>query len=240
MPSDFLWGGRAQPTRGPKPTLTPEHIADAGIAIADAEGLAAVTMQRVAADRGFTKMSLYRYVTSKGELVALMVERAIGAPPAVDLPVDLSGDPSGDPDGWRAALKQWARHLLEAHVRHPWAVEATLGPRPVGPNELAWMECAVTILPSAGLTGTERLDAIAVLAGHVRAIAQQFMVGRHPEEDLATEIAEQLRRHGDRFPALAATMAAAAADGGQDQAFEFGLDRILDGLDLLITRRATS
>ncbi|MFI1191814.1 TetR/AcrR family transcriptional regulator [Micromonospora sp. NPDC020750] len=225
MSSDFLWEGRAQPTRGPKPALSLEHIADAGIAIADAEGLAAVTMQRVAADRGFTKMSLYRYVAGKGELVALMVERAIGVPPAID------------PADWRAALKQWAHHLLDAYVRHPWTVEAILGPRAVGPNELGWMECAAGILPSTGLTGSERLDAIGVLAGHVRAIAQQAMVGRQPEADLTAEIAEQLRRHGDRFPALVATMAAAAADGGHDQAFEFGLDRILDGLDLLVDRR---
>ncbi|SCF46584.1 Tetracyclin repressor, C-terminal all-alpha domain [Micromonospora matsumotoense] len=88
-----------------------------------------------------------------------------------------------------------------------------------------------------GLTGSERLDLIAVLAGHVRSIAQQAMVGRQPEADITALIGEQIRRHGDRFPALAATMAAAAVDGRQDQVFEFGLDRILDGLDILIRQR---
>ena len=225
MTLNFLWEGRAQPARGPKPTLNLERIADTGIAIADADGLAAVTMQGVAADLGFTKMSLYRYVTGKAELVALMVERGIGEPPAIDM------------TDWRAALKEWSRHLLAAYLRHSWSLEATLGPRPVGPNELGWMERAVSIVPTTGLTGSERLDAIAVLAGHVRAIAQQAMVSRHPEGDIAVMIGEQLRRHGDRFPALVATMAAAAADGGHDQAFEFGLDRILDGLDVLIAQR---
>jgi AcrR family transcriptional regulator len=222
---DFLWDGRVQPTRGPKPTLSLERIADTGIAVADAEGLGAVTMQRVAADLGFTKMSLYRYVAGKAELVALMVERAIGEPPA-----------SGTTD-WRAALKEWAHQLLAAYLMHPWALEAILGPRPLGPNELGWMERAVSILPPTGLTGSERLDAIAVLAGHVRSIAQQAMVSRQPEGDIIAMIGEQLRRHGDRFPALIATMAAEAADGGHDQAFEFGLDRILEGLDILITQR---
>ncbi|HEY2674344.1 MAG TPA: TetR/AcrR family transcriptional regulator [Rugosimonospora sp.] len=225
---DFLWEGRAQPTRGPKPTLSIERIADTGIAVADAEGLAAVTMQRLAADLGFTKMSLYRYVTGKAELVALMVERAIGEPPA-----------SGTTD-WRAALKQWAHQLLAAYLRHPWALEAILGPRPIGPNELGWMERAVGILPPTGLTGSERLDAIAVLAGHIRSIAQQSMASPRPEGDFTAMVGEQLRRHGDRFPALVATMAAAAADGGHDQAFEFGLDRILDGLDILIAGRLRS
>jgi AcrR family transcriptional regulator len=222
---DFLWEGRAQPTRGPKPTLSRERIADTAIAIADVEGLGAVAMQRVAADLGFTKMSLYRYVPGKAELVALMVERAIGEPPSIDT------------TDWRAGLKEWACHLLAAYLRHPWAIEAILGPRPLGPNELGWLECAVNILSGTGLIGSERLDAIAVLAGHVRSIAQQALVSRQPEGDIAATIGEQLRRHGDRFPALVATMTAAAADGGQDQAFEFGLYRILDGLGILIAQR---
>jgi AcrR family transcriptional regulator len=222
---DVLWDGRTPPTRGPKPTLSLERIADAGIAIADTEGLGAVAMQRVAADLGFTKMSLYRYVPGKAALVALMVERAIGEPPALD---------AAD---WRAGLKQWARQLLAAYLRHAWALEAVLGPRPLGPNELGWMERAVAVLPATGLTGSERLDAVGVLAGHVRSIAQQAMVSRQPEGDLEAALRERLHRHGDRFPTLVATMTAAAADGKRDQAFEFGLDRILDGIGVLIAQR---
>ena len=83
MTVEFLWGGRAQPTRGPKPALSLEQITDAAIAVADADGLAGVSMQRVAADLGYTKMSLYRYLSGKAELVALMVERVMGEPPAL-------------------------------------------------------------------------------------------------------------------------------------------------------------
>src|SRR5689334_10146250 len=67
MSVEFLWDGRAQPTRGPKPALTLEGITDVAIAVADAEGLAAVSMQRVAAELGKTKMSLYRYLPGKAE-----------------------------------------------------------------------------------------------------------------------------------------------------------------------------
>ena len=70
MTGDFFWAPRPRPTRGPKPALTLGQIADAAIAVADAEGLAAVSMQRVAADLGYTKMSLYRYLPGKAELVA--------------------------------------------------------------------------------------------------------------------------------------------------------------------------
>src|SRR4051794_24652021 len=151
MSVEFLWEGPPPRTRGPKAALSLDQIADAAIAVADAEGLAAVSMQRVATELGYTKMSLYRYLPGKAELVALMLERGIGEPAA------LAG---GD---WRASLVEWCRQLFAAYSRHPWAHEATLGPRPIGPHELAWLERAVAVVPP-GLTGSERLDTIAVLA----------------------------------------------------------------------------
>jgi AcrR family transcriptional regulator len=225
MTAEFLWRGRARPTRGPKPALSLERITDTAIGIADAYGLAAVSMQRVAAELGFTKMSLYRYLPGKAELVALMVERAIGEPPQVG---------TGD---WRVALEEWAQRLLAAYLPHPWVLQATVGPRPIGPNELGWMECAVAAMADTGLTGAERLDAIAVLAGHARTIAEQAAATDRPEAQLVAQITKLLREHGDRFPALAATMTSAATEGPQEQAFSFGLDRILDGLQLLIAQR---
>jgi len=221
MTADFLWQERVQPTRGPKPALTLDQIADAAIAIADAEGLAAVTMQRVAAALGYTKMSLYRYLTGKSDLVATMIERGMGEPPA------LPGD------DWRAALTAWARALLAAFGEHTWAPEAVSGARPIGPHELAWTEQALAALPE-GLTGAERLDAVATIAGHVRMIAGQ---GGQAEGELAASMIHAMSQHADRFPALAAAMADVGAHGGGDQAFSFGLERILDGLEVLIRRR---
>ncbi|MEU8813291.1 TetR/AcrR family transcriptional regulator C-terminal domain-containing protein [Actinoplanes sp. NPDC048796] len=216
----FFWEERPR-TRGPKPALTLDRIADAAIAVADAEGLAAVTMQRVAADVGYTKMSLYRYVPGKTELVAVMLERAIGEPP-----VGGAGD-------WRTALSAWAEALLGRYAPHPWAIEATAGGRPIGPNELSWMESALAVLPG-GLTGAERMDAVAAVAGQVRMIAGQAAT---TEGELTATIGLVLREHADRFPALAAAVSDTATRGGQDQAFRFGLERILDGLEVLIQRR---
>jgi AcrR family transcriptional regulator len=221
MTADFLWQERAQPTRGPKPALTLDKIADAAIAIADAEGLAAVTMQRVAADLGYTKMSLYRYLAGKSELVAAMVERGMGEPSAIGK------------DNWRAALTAWAGALLAAFGEHAWAQEATTGARPIGPHELAWTEQALAVLPE-GLTGAQRLDAVATIAGHVRMIAGQ---AGQAESELAASMIHAMTEHADRFPALAAAMADVGAHGGGDQAFSFGLGRILDGLEVLIRRR---
>src|SRR6266496_1701688 len=98
---ELLWGLRTPPSRGPKPALTVERIAQAAIEIADADGFAAVSMQRVASHLGFTKMALYRYVADKAELLAIMIETAAGEPP------DL-GRVSG---GWRPKLEEWAHRL---------------------------------------------------------------------------------------------------------------------------------
>ena len=226
MSVDFLWGERAQPTRGPKPALTLAGITDAAIAVADAEGLAAVSMQRVAAELGKTKMSLYRYLPGKAELVALMIERAIGEPPVLRA------------RSWRAALTEWSELLFAAYLRHPWSVEATIGRRPLGPRELGRMECALAAPGlGTGLTGAERLDAVAVLAGHARMLAQQA-AARLDEDEMNAAMAEVLTLYGERFPQLTAAMRETAAEGGQNQAFTFGLNRILDGLETLIERRA--
>lgn len=218
---DLLWGDRPGPRRGPKPALDHELIARTGIAIADAEGLAAVSMQRVAADLGFTKMSLYRYVPGKAELVALMADLAMGSPPA---------DP-GDGDGCER-LRAWALALLPGFLRHPWVLEATTGPRVVGPNELSWMEAALALLDGTGLGGAERMDVLAVLAGHVRNIAQQ--AATTPDGDVDTRfgaiLVEVVRERGDRFPAVTAALAESVREGGRDQALDYGLDLILDGL----------
>src|SRR5690349_10100499 len=79
----LLWGKQPDdgPRRGPKPAFTLEQITRTGIEIADADGITALTMQRVADELGFTKMALYRYVPGKDELVALMTDAALGDPP---------------------------------------------------------------------------------------------------------------------------------------------------------------
>ncbi|MFD3513822.1 TetR/AcrR family transcriptional regulator C-terminal domain-containing protein [Streptomyces sp. NPDC058657] len=223
----LLWGPRAKPSRGPKPSLSLRRIAAAGVEIADAEGLGAVSMQKVAGLLDFTKMSLYRYVPGKTELVALMVETAVGEPP-----------PALDGLRWRDQLASWARQLAQLFARHPWLLDATVGPRVMGPEELGWLERAVAALDGHGLTGPERMDAAVLLVGHVRGIAEQARAARPdgaPETELLTFLGPLVHQHADRFPALAAAM---ASQDGRDQALDFGLERILDGLEALITHRA--
>ncbi|NBE53665.1 TetR/AcrR family transcriptional regulator [Streptomyces boluensis] len=226
----LLWGPHPKPARGPRPTLDLDRIARAAVELADTGGLADLSMQRVAAHLGVTKMALYRYVPGKAELVALMVDAAVG-------PCPVTPEPGDD---WRTQLRDWAAELFAAFERHPWALDATVGPRVLGPGELSWLERAVAALDGTGLSGTERMDAAVLLSGHVRTITQQARAAApagNPEAQLGAILGDLLAEHGERFPALRATLSAPGGAEGQDQAWEFGLDRILDGLAVLIERR---
>ncbi|MET8755069.1 TetR/AcrR family transcriptional regulator C-terminal domain-containing protein [Streptomyces sp. NPDC004667] len=241
----LLWGPPpGPPARGPRRGLTLEGIAGAGVGIADAEGLGGVSMQRVAAELAVTKMALYRYVPGKAELVALMAEAAMPDPAAeLDAALERAGS------GWRERLGAWARELLAAFRAHPWLLRATVGARAVGPREVGWLERALAALEGCGLTGAESMDAVVLVAGHVRGIAEQERAvaaggsggaaGGGPDVELGAVLGEVMRLRGADFPALGAALASVAREGGQDQALDFGLERILDGIGLLVAARGS-
>ncbi|WP_040782486.1 TetR/AcrR family transcriptional regulator [Nocardia pneumoniae] len=230
---ELLWGTQQRPKRGPKPALSLERIVAEAIALADAEGLANLSMQRLAERLGFTKMSLYRYVPGKAELVALMLDAALGAPP------EMTAAESAAEDPWRGRLCLWCETLYQRFRDHPWSLEVSVGVRPIGPNEVAWMESALGALAGTGLTNAERLDTIVLLTGHARSLVQQTRVmdAQTFEKQLAEQFAEMVAAAADRYPESAAAFADEGAAAGGEGALKFGIGRILDGLAVLIARR---
>jgi AcrR family transcriptional regulator len=238
---ELLWGPGERASRGPKPALSIEQIVSSAIEIADREGLAALTMRRVADDVGFTTMALYRYVPSKDELIDLMIDAAIGPPP--------SPDPGGD---WASELQRWARADLAILRRHPWLLELVARALQ-GPNWFAWFEWALRSLSATGLTPSDMVAMVGLVDGHVRATAQVFLGLAKAAQRAGTPnawgsgFAAALERViGDpRFPVLTHV----AASGGfekdhkdfapSDNDFEFGLQRLLDGIEAYIRGRAT-
>src|ERR1700712_4110580 len=109
----LAWGVAANPQRGPKRELSIERIVEVAVEIADAQGLAAVSMSSVAAALGFTTMSLYRYVSAKDDLILLMNEQGIGLPP---LAITEAGD-------WRSGLTEWFRSILGVYREHLWLLD---------------------------------------------------------------------------------------------------------------------
>ena len=236
------WGVRERPHKGPKPGLSLGRIVEAAVRVADTEGLDAVSMGRVAAELGTAPMSLYRHVSAKEELLTLMVDAAWG--PAPDGPVPGGPEPG---DGWRAGLSRWASALRAGARRHPWVVRIPLNGLPIMPNEVAWFENALACLADTELTEARKASVIMLLAGYVRNLATTEAdiavairtSGLAPMEWMAA-YPRMLAELTDprRFPALAKFLAAGVfeIEDGPDDEFIFGLDRILDGVGVLVER----
>lgn len=149
------WARDQRIRRGPRPALSVDSLARAAIALADAEGLGAVSMARVAKAVGVTSMALYRYVSSKDELLALMADTAT--------PLEHVDD-AGLP--WRARLERWCRDQMALFVEHPWLVELIALPV-FGPNRAAWLERGLTILQEVSAPEAVKTSVIGMLSLHL-------------------------------------------------------------------------
>lgn len=237
----LIWTRPAPGSR--RPAHSREQIAQVAIAIADAEGIEAVTMRRVAAELGAGTMTLYHYVASKDELVALVAD-AIMAEAVV--PEDEL------PAGWRDGLAEIARRTLGIFKRHPWVVENLNegDPTKSGPSVLRHVEQTLEVTSRSGLEVSDQLELSAVVDDYVfgHAIRSYQDVQRVAPGDPQTRLqamhaylAEQVGA-GD-YPHLQAIVGddpgfARAADLAEDeQRFERGLQRLLDGLALWVAQR---
>jgi AcrR family transcriptional regulator len=219
----LLW---EEPRRPAARGLSRERIVAAAVEIADADGLGALSMARLADRLGSAPMSLYRHVANKDELLTFMLDAAPGPPPA--LPAE----------GWRPALETWARALRDVYYAHPWILQVTAGRPPLDPGQLSWLDRGLSALEGTALSHADRFEVLMTVVNFVRGEAQLGAVPMDtgPVGDYAALIARFVR--SDRLPALAAASAAGIFAPGPDDAedsFAFGLTRILDGVNVLLT-----
>ncbi|MDT0572236.1 TetR/AcrR family transcriptional regulator [Streptomyces sp. DSM 3412] len=231
----LLWDTGPRPSRGPKPGLTLDRIVEAAVQVADAEGLHALSMRRVATELGTGTMSLYRYLPGKAELLDLMLDR-VQRPS--ENPADL-----GD-GGWRSALEAMGRATLALYRRHPWLLQVNQSRPVLGPSALDGMEKVLSRIKSMGLTDPELISAVIAVDGYVVGAARTQLYAQ--EAELRTgltdvefwqaqaPVLEELMLSG-RYPVLAGL--SEDAFGTDFDHFEFGLQRILDGLEVFVTRR---
>ncbi|MEE4417872.1 TetR/AcrR family transcriptional regulator [Streptomyces bugieae] len=231
---ELLWGAKESPGRT---GLNLAGIVAAAIEVADAEGLPALSMRRVAERLGFTTMSLYRHVPGKAELIELMRDAVVGE---LDLSAPDHSD-SGDVD-WRTGMEAWARAHWTLHLRHPWLVHTAGSRRLPGPNIMADYERALQIAEGTGLRASEVVAVVSLVAGFVKTAAQQVHEVRHEERESGVSNAqwwrgqEELVERMGPYPALGRLWQAGAFDEPEDP-FDFGLARTLDGVELLVARR---
>jgi AcrR family transcriptional regulator len=233
---ELLWGGGARPTRGPKPSLTLDQIVTTAIALADREGIDALSMRRVAGELGVGAMSLYRHVPGKAELLALMLDR-------VSDPTEALARVEGS--GWREILQMVARGSYRMYLKHSWLLQVNWSRPVIGPNTLAGIELFMRGLRGLPLTDQERVSVMIMVDGYVTGVARQRIQHAALPEETGVSDEEFWRHHGPvlvkamesgRYPAMAA-LSEDAFGLGWDETFEFGLQRLLDGIATLVEAR---
>ncbi|GIG89814.1 TetR/AcrR family transcriptional regulator [Plantactinospora endophytica] len=248
---ELLWGVPDRPRRGPKPKLTVDRIVRAAIGIADAEGLAGLSMRRVADELGVTAMSLYTYVPGKAELVDVMLDTVHARPAEADDGHDGHGGVADGDGDWRGRLERLARESYERYRRHPWLLQVATSVPVLGPNLLAKYDRELSAVDGLGLTEVE-MDLLVSLVtdyvhgavrGAVETAQMQRRTGMSTEqwwqsyEPLLAQVFDP-----ERYP-VAARVGAAAGEEYQapydpTRSFEFGLQRMLDGIEAFVRNRA--
>ncbi|WP_308315762.1 TetR/AcrR family transcriptional regulator [Streptomyces sp. ISL-100] len=220
---------------------TRDRIVRAGVAIADTEGLAALSMRGVAARLGVAAMSPYRYVTSKDDLVLLMADAVYG---------ELSYPSRADaPEGWRPRLELSSRTLWSLCRRHPWLAHISTLTRPLMlPNLMVHAEWALSSLDGLGLAPQTMMNLHVLgysfvhgIAVHLEREAQAEAATGLSEDDWMdhqTPALEAFAASGD-YPTFAKVTGALAGgyDLDLDMLFELGLTALLDGFAVIIEGR---
>lgn len=236
------WGIVKQPRRGPKGELSVKKIVAAAIDIADRDGLAAVSMSRVAQSLGFTTMSLYRYITSKEDLLVLMQDAVCDVP----IPPEQAGKP------WREEMKEYVWACVGVFRDHPWFGDIPITGVPLTPGNLQVIDWVLRIMRDFPLNDFEKMSLVLLVSSYARACGlmardmdRAMREGASPETFSGGSYGDALRRlvTPDRFPHLHPIVQSGVyteeADNPIGNDLDFGLERILDGIEHYLQRKTS-
>jgi AcrR family transcriptional regulator len=237
----LLWRTRERPSRGGRSGLSVDRIVAAAIEVADAEGLAALSMRRVADRLSVGTMSLYTHVPGKAELLDLMLDTVFGE----------STPPDDVPGGWRAKLEVVARANWALYRRHPWLLQVATSRPLLGPNGIAKYDWELRAIDGIGLTDMEMDSVVTAIAGYVHGTVRGVVEAAQAEQRTGMTDEQWWLAHApylekvfdaSRYPTAARVGAAAGEAYGAayapDFSFEFGLQRLLDGIESLVNSRS--
>ena len=190
-----LWGASPRARRGPTPKLTLQTLVDAAVTIARNEGMAAVSMAGVAKVAGCAKMALYRHISDRNDLLAAMVDTALGEPP------DLNGS-------WHEHFTTLWEGLLSLYAGDPWMLDLPVDINTLTPQNAEWVDAGLRLFETSTLPYSERLGAVLLLTENARFVARQHRSEDGPTDDLerllsSVASATALLSH-ERYPYLAA------------------------------------
>jgi AcrR family transcriptional regulator len=214
-----IWDFPEHGSRGPKPRHNRAAIAALAVRIADAEGLEAVTMRRLAAELGIAVMSLYNYVPARDHLAQLMTDNLAAE-------YAYPGTPATDP---RAAIAALARQTRDIARRHPWLAGLLHRPMPPGPNGLRHLDYFLGLLADSRLGTGAKLELITMISGFATMYGAMQAA---PAGQLASaaEQAQPLARAAarGRYPNLAAALATAGQPRSHADIFGSSIERLSD------------
>lgn len=224
-----IWSLPERGERGPRLRHSRAGVAAAAIRIADAEGITAVTMRRVAVELGTGTMSLYNYVPAKEHLLQLMADQTAAE----------YAYPPAPPPGSRAAIADLGRQGRDIARRHPWLPSVMIPPPPMGPCTLRYIDYFLGLLAGTGLGAAAKMETIAVINGF--ALMYGALQAALKEERARTGITEPEQQAAPvkvlaeaaasgSYPNLAAALASPSPQPRTaDQNFESCLIRLIDG-----------
>jgi AcrR family transcriptional regulator len=216
---ELLWGEAPRSPRGRPAGLSRERIVAEAVAIADAEGLQKVSMKHLAERLGSGVMSLYRHVPGKDELVILMYDSLMAGP-----------NPLPEAGTWREILRLWGLAVRELFTEHPWAIVVGTSERPMGPGEAGWVDTVIGRLTAVGMPTELALISVLTVDCFVMGAVRPELAGAGGEAEFFQFLADPAMRA--RFPHLARlTEPGSATDVALEDHFDFGLERVLDGLE---------
>lgn len=220
--------------RGPRPSLDLDHLVTTAVRLADAEGARAVSIRRLTAELGLSRMAVYTYVDGHDDVVELMVD-AVNA--------ELAEPIEAERDDWRARLRALADRNLAHLRRHPWLVDVPLDRPPLGPGTIGKYEHELRALDRLGLSDAEMDLSLAFVLNFVRGIAADLVASQRLESATEQTDVEWWRARSavlsevitpDRYPLATRVGAAAGAAAGTAydplRAYAFGLELVLDAL----------
>ncbi|MFZ3593556.1 TetR/AcrR family transcriptional regulator [Streptomyces sp. BH104] len=224
---EVIWARPERAGRGPRPAHSRADIAATAVRVADAEGIDAVSMRKIAAELGMGTMSLYNYVPRKEDLYELMVDAVSGE---YEFP-----EPSGD---WRADVLGLARQSRALMHRHPWMPGLMSPVYGFSPNALAYLEYCLNCLDPLDLPYGTKMELIAAVTSVVTTyVANEIATAERTrslpwsaEKEQAVRIAYLGQQVASgRYPRLAASFAEDAGPIDLEAVFERALRRTLEG-----------
>jgi AcrR family transcriptional regulator len=238
----LLWGRAAPGKRGPKAKVALADLVKAAIAIADREGIDAVSTRRVAEAVGISTMSFYTHIPDKSVLIDLMLDAVATGPEGVGLP-------AFDPGQWRNNLTLVATSYRDFYLRHPWALQVATHRPVLGPNTLRAYEIILSAVDGLGLDEVEMDMTVTLITsyvyGAVRDVARAAQVKQQTgmSDDQWWHTVAPFLETIDFSPYPVASRVGPVVGelyglGDPERAFRFGLERLLDGLEALIARKA--